>query len=107
MATSSEYIDFICDSIRRCGEVRSRKMFGDYIVYIDDKPILTVCDNTVFVKILPVTDEIMIGKEKGYPYDGAKEHYILDVEDKELTQKVVLALKEIIPVPKKRNKNKV
>lgn len=104
MSSSSEYIDFICDCIRECGEIRSRKMFGDYSIYVDDKPLLTVCDNTVFVKILPVTDEIMIGKEKGFPYDGAKEHYILNVEDKELTVKVVSALKEVIPVPKKRNK---
>ena len=104
MATSNEYIAFVCDSIRGFGEVRSRKMFGDYIVYIDDKPLLTVCDNTVFVKILPVTDEIMLGEEKGYPYGGAKEHYILNIEDRELTEKVVLALKGVIPVPKKRNK---
>ena len=104
MATSVEYIELVCDSIRECGEVRSRKMFGDYIVYVDDKPLLTVCDNTVFVKRLPVIDDIMAGKEKGYPYEGAKEHYILNVEDRELTEKVVLALKEIVPVPKKRSK---
>ena len=104
MATSIEYIDFICDSIRAYGEIRSRKMFGDYIIYVDDKPLLTVCDNTVFVKILPVTDEIMASKEKGYPYDGAKEHYILNVGDKELTAKVISALKEVIPAPRKRNK---
>ncbi|MGN0560765.1 MAG: hypothetical protein ACI4K8_06895 [Candidatus Fimenecus sp.] len=25
-------------------------MFGEYMVYVNDKPILMVCDNTVFVK---------------------------------------------------------
>ena len=50
MATSSEYIEFVCEKIKDFGAVRSRKMFGEYMVYINDKPIFTVCDNTVYVK---------------------------------------------------------
>jgi DNA helicase-2/ATP-dependent DNA helicase PcrA len=34
------------------GAVRYKKMFGEYMVYVNEKPILLVCDNTVFVKIL-------------------------------------------------------
>ena len=32
------------------GEVWSRKMFGEYMAYLNEKPVLLVCDNTVFVK---------------------------------------------------------
>lgn len=39
MATSSEYIEFVCEKIKDFGAVRSRKMFGEYMVYINDKPI--------------------------------------------------------------------
>ena len=53
MATSEEYLTFVCEQIARFGAVRYRKMFGDATVYLDDKPILLVCDNTVFVKCLP------------------------------------------------------
>ena len=53
MATSSEYIEFVCEKIKDFGVVRSRKMFGEYMVYINDKPIFTVCDTTVYVKKLP------------------------------------------------------
>ena len=52
MAASEEYLAFVCEQIARFGAVRYRKMFGDAMVYLDDKPILLVCDNTVFVKCL-------------------------------------------------------
>ena len=63
MATSEEYLTFVCEQIARFGAVRYRKMFGDAMVYLDDKPILLVCDNTVFVKCLPET--AAIGRRAG------------------------------------------
>ena len=59
MATSEEYLTFVCEQIARFGAVRYRKMFGDATVYLDDKPILLVCDNTVFVKCLPETAALL------------------------------------------------
>lgn len=53
MATTPEYNEFVCERLEPFGAVRSRKMFGEYMVYLNDKPIISVCDNTVFVKILP------------------------------------------------------
>lgn len=81
-------------------------MFGEYMVYVNDKPVLLVCDNTVFVKKLPEIEELMSCAECGMPYDSAKEHYILDIEDRELTAKAVEILEQITPVPKKKAKKK-
>ena len=53
MATTQDYIEYVCERLPDCGNVRYRKMFGEYMVYINDKPLLTVCDNTVFVKKVP------------------------------------------------------
>lgn len=102
MATSIEYIEYICEQIKNTGAVRYRKMFGEYMVYVDEKPILTVCDNTVFVKMLPDIQELMKQADTGYPYEGAKEHYVLDIDNEELTTKVVEVLKSVIPVRKKK-----
>ena len=55
MATSAEYAAFVCEQIAPYGQVRSRKMFGEYMVYLEDKPVLLVCDNTVYVKKLFVS----------------------------------------------------
>lgn len=59
MATSQDYLDFVLEQLPPLWSIRSRKMFGEYMVYLNDKPILMLCDNTVFVKKLPVLDEIM------------------------------------------------
>ena len=104
MATSVEYIEFVCDQIREVGDVRSKKMFGEYTVYINDKPVLLVCDNTVFVKKLDEIATYMQGAQVGFPYEGAKERYVLDVENTQLAKAVLSILIEIVPLPKAKKK---
>lgn len=66
----------------------------------------SVCDNTVFVKKIPETEPVMkeFNAECGFPCDGAKEHFILDIEDRGLLDKVIPLLEKIMAVPKKRKK---
>ncbi len=104
MATSLEYIEFVCDQIVGAYDVRYKKMFGEYMVYVNDKPVLLVCEDTVFVKIKEETTALLDGADTGIPYKGAKEHYILDIEDRELASAVTLVLEQITPVPKPRKK---
>ncbi len=101
MATSIDYIEFVCEQVVGY-DVRYKKMFGEYMVYVNDKPVLLVCDNTVYVKKLNEIASLMENSETGFPYEGAKEHYILDVENAELTGKVIKILEEITPLPKKK-----
>ena len=49
-------------------------------------------------------DDLMADAGKGFPYDGAKEHYILDIDDTELTRAVIDALEPITPLPQPRKK---
>ena len=49
-------------------------------------------------------ETLMAEAEKGYPYEGAKEHYILDVSRADHAAKVVAILAEVLPYPKKRKK---
>ena len=102
MATTREYADAVCMRLVPFGDVRSRKMFGEYVIYVNEKPIFTVCDNTVFVKKIPEVSSLFENCESGFPYDGAKEHFVLDIENKELSSKVLSTLEKVIPVPKKK-----
>lgn len=104
MATTVDYIEFICERIPDKYTVRYKKMFGEYMVYLNDKPVLLVCDNTVYVKKISELDEIMKDAETGVPYGGAKEHYILDIEDAEKSERVLKILERVTPVPGKRGK---
>ena len=103
MATTAEYIEYVMDQMHDFDGVRSRKMFGKYMVYINDKPILLVCDNTVMVKKLPAIKELMKDAECAFPYDGAREHYILDLESPQ-AKDVITMLEEITQVRKKKAK---
>lgn len=102
MATTVDYIEFVCSQIEGTGEIRYKKMFGEYMVYVNDKPVLLVCDNTVYVKKLVEIQEWFDNTETGFPYEGAKEHYILDIDDSTVCKKVIAVLVEIIPLPKKK-----
>ena len=106
MATSVDFIEYVCDQINGYSNwsIRYRKMFGEYMVYVNDKPVLLVCDDTVFVKILPETQTLLPNADKGFPYDGAKKHFVLDIDNRELSCKVVEALEMVTTVPKKRKR---
>ena len=99
MATSREYVEFVCDQIQGTGIVRYRKMFGEYMVYVNDKPLLLVCDNQVYVKQLDALKEPLRDAPKGSPYQGAKEHYVLDIDDREKSRAVVAILERVTPLP--------
>lgn len=104
MATTVDFVEYVREQINGVGIVRYRKMFGDYMVYVNEKPILLVCDNTVFVKILDCISEKMKDAAKGFPYTGAKEHYILDIDDSEFSKEVITLLEPVIPIPKPKKK---
>lgn len=104
MATSIDYIQFVCEQIDKKWDIRYKKMFGEYMVYVNDKPILLVCDNTVYIKKSPELASLMENAETGFPYETAKEHYILDIENRGLLNNVIEILENVTPLPKKRNK---
>lgn len=104
MATSLDFIEYVCEQISGVGDIRYRKMFGEYMAYVNDKPILLVCDSTVYVKQLPCIAEKMQQADKGFPYDGAKEHYILDIDNADFSKEIVMLLEEVIPLPKPKKK---
>ncbi len=104
MSSNFDFITFVCDQIAGCGTIRYRKMFGEYMVYVNDKPILLVCDNTVYIKKLDALKELMVNADCGFPYEGSKEHYILEIDNSEFSKKIVDILEPITMVPKKKKK---
>ena len=106
MATTEAYLAFVLQQLEGISGISSKKMFGEYLVYCNGKPVLTVCDNTVFVKKLPEIAALLQGAPEDAPYPGAKPQFILDIEDQTLVRRVVSILEEIVPLPKKRSKKK-
>ena len=90
---TSEYIDFVCSQLRGVGDIIMKKqMSDDGCIYINGKPIILAFDNLSYVRMTPAIDDMMTSAWTGYPYDGAKEHYVLDIEHRDKAMKVVHAL---------------
>lgn len=105
MATSTEFLDFVVERLQGLGAVRSRRMFGEAMVYLNDRPVLSICDDMVYAKKHEAIESLMRNAETGIPYKGAKEHYILDIDDTELSKEVVSELEKVTPLPKSRKKS--
>ncbi len=78
MATQSETIEFILGKLRDRTRFTARAMFGEYALYADGKVVALVCDNLLYVKILPASQELERQCEQGEPYPGAKPHYLVE-----------------------------
>ena len=102
MACSQEFIELVCSTLSTLGEVKSRKMMGDYVIYINGKCVALACDNNLYVKIYPQLEELLKGAEIGKPYKGAKDHYILDETNSTLMRKSISLIWNILPEPKRK-----
>lgn len=104
MATNPDFIKYLCGQLEGLGTIRSRKMFGEYMIYCNDKPVLIVCDDRPMVKMLPILETLLGDHPTAPPYEGAKAHYVLDPDDRETLRQAVRLAEEVTPLPKKRTK---
>jgi len=55
-------------------------------------------------QILEVLKDIMNNSACGIPYKGAKEHYILDIDNADFCKNVVSQIEKVTQVPKSKKK---
>lgn len=103
MATSINFIAYVCQQLFGTGNISYKKMFGEYMIYLNDKPVIVVCNNTAYVKKLDCIKELMEDASVGFPYKGANEHYILDIDNAEFSKEIVIKVEKEISLPKKKN----
>jgi DNA transformation protein len=109
MATQKETIEFILGKLRDRGRFAARAMFGEYALYADGKVVALVCDDLLYVKILPASSELERQCEKGEPYPGAKPHYIVEegqLSTIERLPAILCAVAQSIPEKKDKAKRK-
>lgn len=78
MATQKETIAFILAKLRDPGRFSARAMFGEYALYAEGQVVALVCDDRLYVKMLPASQELEGLCEKGEPYPAAKPHYLVE-----------------------------
>ncbi len=85
----------------------ARAMFGEYALYCDGKVVALICDDLLYVKIVPSSSELESMCEKDSPYTGAKLHYVVEEEQirsiKNLSE-ILQLLSASLPKPKPKKK---
>lgn len=102
MSTDLDFMTFVYEQIRGAGEIRYRKMFGEYAVYCDEKVVALVCDNQLFVRPTAAAKAVLGEYREGPPYPGAKLHVLIDtqLEESELLTELIRATALLTPLPK-------
>jgi TfoX/Sxy family transcriptional regulator of competence genes len=104
MASDPTLVEYLLDQMRDAGHLVSRKMFGEYAIYCNDKVVALVCDNQLFVKPTPkgkVHLEVVV---ESPPYPGAKPYFLIEdrLDDREWITALIKITAEELPDPKQK-----
>jgi TfoX/Sxy family transcriptional regulator of competence genes len=109
MATQKETIEFILGKLRHGDRFSARAMFGEYALYADGKVVALICDDRLYIKILPASKELEPLCEKGEPYPGAKPHYVVEEGQLSTLEKlpaILFTVAKAVPAKKKSGRKK-
>ena len=103
MASGKDYLDFILSQLSELDDISWRAMMGEFIIYYRGKVIGGIYDNRFLVKPVESAKLMMPDAHYEAPYEGAKEMLLVDdVEDREFLRKLLEAMYDDLPAPKKK-----
>ncbi|MBV6405933.1 MAG: TfoX/Sxy family protein [Flavobacteriales bacterium] len=106
MATRRETADFILHKLGHPERFSVKAMFGEFALYADGRPVAFICDDQLFVKIMPES-AALDRCERGHAYPGSKPYYLVSEDmigsERELPA-ILLRMAEVLPLPKARRK---
>ena len=107
MSTQKETVELILEKLGEPKHFSVRAMFGEYALYADGKVVGLVCDDQLYVKILPASAELENICDKDEAYPGSKPYYL--VEEVQLSQiknlsEILLSIAKCLPAKKTKEK---
>ena len=103
LTISRRRIDFKLEQLSELGDISYRAMMGEYIIYYRGKVIGGIYDDRFLVKPTKSVLAMMPNADRELPYEGAKEMLLVDdVEDKEFFRKLLEAMYDELPPPRKK-----
>jgi DNA transformation protein len=107
MATRKETAAFILEQLGHPDRFSVRSMFGEFALYADGKPVAFICDDQLFVKIMPESAALDDRCERAPAYPGSKDYYLVPEDvitgDRGLPI-LLLRIAEVLPLPKAKRK---
>ena len=101
MASSKDYLEYALEQLSKAGDVTSRAMMSEYILYFRGKVIGGIYDNRFLVKPVQAARNMMPDAPEELPYDGAKPMLMVEnIEDREFLKEFFEALYVELPATK-------
>ncbi|NQT27792.1 TfoX/Sxy family protein [candidate division KSB1 bacterium] len=106
MASDLSFVEFVVDQIEDAGEIRFKKMFGEYAVYCNAKVVALICDNQLFIKPTEGGRVFIEDVVEAPAYPGAKLSFLIEdkIDDREWISNLVRITAQELPVPKPKKK---
>jgi len=106
MASDQSFVDYIVDQVEYDGEVRSKKMFGEYGIFAGGKMFGLICDNKLFIKPTKGGRNFIDEVVEAPPYPGAKNCFLIEgqIENRSWLSELVSITVQELPMPKRRKK---
>jgi TfoX/Sxy family transcriptional regulator of competence genes len=98
--SDADLVQYIVEQAAKAGEIRARKMFGDYALYCNNKVVGLICDDYLCLKPFRQLEPVLHDEDKQMrpPYEGAKPHYVItDVDDADYVSLLVRTVAMNIP----------
>ena len=108
MASDMEFVEYVVGQLSELGEIRYKKMFGEYGIYLQEKLVALVCDNQLFVKPTESGRAFLKSVKEEPPYPGAKPSFLIEeLENRELLRELIEITWLELPVKKVKIKGSV
>lgn len=107
MPSSEKFRDYVLTQFKGELRVTTRKMMGEYILYVDGKIFGGIYDDRLLVKPVAAAKSMLSDAKLQLPYDGAKPMLRVTAEqiaDKGLLARLLDAILPELPAPAKKKK---
>lgn len=102
MASDLETVAFIADQSGLGSRLASKRMFGEYALYLNGKVVAFVCDNKLFLKPTQAGRALLGSPTEAPAYPGSRNYFLLEeeLEDSALLRRAFEVTESVLPVPK-------
>lgn len=106
MASSQDFVQFVCDRLKRAGRIEAVKLFGDYGIYCDEKSIGLIHEDCLYLKPTE-PGKRLLGRflEEVVLSEGGKPYYRIDyLDDEDELEELVRATWMALPKGRARRR---
>ena len=102
MASSKEYLEFVLEQLSDLNGISYRAMMGEYVIYYQGKVIGGIYDDRFLVKPTDSARRLLPNAVFELPYQGANEMILVDVDNRDLLNRLIPAIADDLPMTKKK-----